>query len=354
MHNTKVNYIIGIGRSGTSLLVSLLGSQSNIRTIPENYFSVFFAYYFAQSTTFTIDHIRLINTFNEHFNRLQPYIGYSYVLDDELIENGFYGDYLSLCKKIYGSFHHSTINNVNATVIIDKNPSNTLFLDTLKSINPKGKYLLMMRDYRANILSRKESVHLLSPNVVYNAMRWNYFTKKAIRFQKKHKEKVLVVKYEDLVVRPADELQRILDFFELNLESNLASRDEESLSYTEYQNDEKLARNERIIKKYGDLAQPIFTSRINAWQERLSEKEIELCELYCSKAGSSFGYQPSRTKASLGKRIFVHLRYLPIYLKVRFTFFKDTVFYYLPIRFKVSRFVKYVNKVDQFRQKASV
>jgi hypothetical protein len=353
MHNTQVNYIIGIGRSGTSLLVSLLGSQPNIQTIPENYFSMFFAHYYAKKTTFSVQDVRLINSFNEKFNILQPYIGFSYLLEEKLLKNGFNGDYLSLCKLIYSSFHHNTMNRFDPAVIIDKNPSNTLFLKTLKTINREGKYILMMRDYRANMLSRKESIHLLSPNIVYNAIRWNYFTKKALRFQRKNQDNVLVVKYEDLVTNPSIELQRILIFFGLNESVDLANRTQESQIYKEFQNHAALASNDRIIKKYGDLAQPIFTSRLDVWKERLSKKEIALCELYCSKLGREFGYTPEFPKSSFFATIFYHLRYAPLYIKVRFTFLKDAVFYYLPIKFKVARFAQYVNRVDELRQKAS-
>jgi hypothetical protein len=353
MLKPQVNYIIGIGRSGTSLLVSLLGSQASIHTLPENYFSVFFAHYFKNKTSFSNQDVSLIHTFNQHFNLLQPYIGFSYKLDEKLLKNGFEGNYLELCKRIYRSFEHSTLNKSNPSIIVDKNPSNTLFLNTLKETNKQGKYILMVRDYRANMLSRKESIHLLSPNVVYNAIRWNYFTKKALRFQRKNQDSVLVVKYEDLVAQPSVELQRVLAFFGLHESNELGDRTVESQSYKEFQKHAGFAANERIAKKYGDLAQPIFTSRLDAWKEGLSEREIELCDLYCGKLGQTFGYTPVFENPSLVLKILTHLRYTPLYIKIRITFFKDAFFYYLPIQFKVNRFTQYVKKVNELRQHRS-
>ena len=47
---TKVHYVIGIGRSGTSLLMSLLGAHQNLHTPPENYFNTFFKNAFQKCT----------------------------------------------------------------------------------------------------------------------------------------------------------------------------------------------------------------------------------------------------------------------------------------------------------------
>jgi hypothetical protein len=117
--NLQTHYIIGIGRSGTSLLMSLLGAHPSIHGTPENYFSVFFAKKFKNKTRFSAHEIQLIHRFNIAFDKLQPYVAFQYTLNEEndLLKKGFKGNYNELCQQIYLSFEHATIKNTEAKII---------------------------------------------------------------------------------------------------------------------------------------------------------------------------------------------------------------------------------------------
>ena len=43
MESSKINYIIGIGRSGSTLLTTILNAHSSMKAIPEIPISIFFA-----------------------------------------------------------------------------------------------------------------------------------------------------------------------------------------------------------------------------------------------------------------------------------------------------------------------
>jgi hypothetical protein len=348
---TQVNYIIGIGRSGTSLLMSLLGSHPELHAPPENYFSVFFANAFANKTSFSPQEIQLIHRFNNAFGKLQPYVGFEYALPNEILKNGFKGTYLELCSEIYNSFQHAVLSRKEKPIIIDKNPVNTLFLEHLLAINPTAKYVLMIRDYRANILSRKESIHLLSPRVAFNAIRWNYFTKRALQWKKRFPEQVLVVRYEDLVHEPDGILQQVFDFFGVEPIFSEELRQLERSGYEYYKNDVAIEQSERARKKYEDLAQPIFTSRIDKWKTGLTKSEIEIAEAFCNEIGTIFDYRSQSNQKKIRNHL-LRLKYLPLHIKISLNFIKDTLFYYLPISYKVNRFEKYVAKIELKRKSA--
>ena len=348
---TQINYIIGIGRSGTSLLMSLLGSHPELHAPPENYFSVFFAHAFAKKNSFSPQDIQLIHRFNKAFSKLQPYVGFEYLLPKEIITNGFNGTYLELCNEIYSSFQHAVLPKKEKPIIIDKNPVNTLFLSELASINPSAKYVLMIRDYRANILSRKESIHLLSPRAAFNAIRWAYFTRKALRWKKKFPEQVIVVRYEDLVHESDAILQQVFDFFGVNPIFSEELRQLERRGYEHYKNDIAIEQSERARKKYEDLSQPIFTSRIDKWKTGLTETEIEISEAFCNEIGTIFDYTSQSNQKKI-KNYLIRLKHLPLNLKIRVNFIKDALFYYLPISYKVNRFEKYVANIELKRKKA--
>ncbi len=349
---SQINYIIGIGRSGTSLLMSLLGSHPEILTPPENYFSVFFAHSFSKKNHFSKEDIALIDRFNIAFGKLQPYVGFHYQLPESMSLNGFNGNYMELCKEIYSSFQHDSFQDKTPTLFIDKNPSNTLFLPGINKMNPNARYILMLRDYRGNILSRKESIHLLSPNIAFNAIRWSYFTQKALSWKKKYPKQVLLLRYEDLVENPENCLTEVFTFLGVNPFLSEELQRKERLAYESYKNGDSTGKSERAKKKYEDLAQPIFHHRVEKWRENLNQEEIRTAEAFCSVLGSEFGYIPTQ-RLSKTSSFLIRLKYLFLQIKLFFTFQKDHLFYYLPIQYKVSRFEQYVNQIDAKRKSNS-
>jgi hypothetical protein len=352
--SVQTHYIIGIGRSGTSLLMSLLGAHPNLHATPENYFSIFFSQAFQNKTVFSAQDIHLIHRFNLAFGKLQPYVAFNYVLneDSELLKNGFKGTYRELCNVIYLSFQHTTLQNEAVSAIIDKNPSNTLFIDRLLQINPQAKFILMVRDYRANMLSRKESIHLFTPDIAFNSFRWNYFTKKALQLKAKYPEKVLLVRYEDMVHETDASLSTIFTFLGVESINSENLRARERASYLDFEQDEKLKSSDRIQKKYGDLAKPIFTNRTDKWKESLSQAEIQVSESICGKTGAAVGYQTTQ-EISTFKLLSFKFKNIFKSLKVNLIFQKDYLFFYFPIEIKLKRFEKFVAKIDVKRSAVS-
>lgn len=347
MDIVEVNYIIGIGRSGTTLLTSILGAHPAINTVPENYFVTFFYNSFKNKTCFKTSDLMLIHEFNLLFNRLQPYIGYDYTLtkEDDFLQQSFIGSYHELCKHFYNFFKHKTNNSVNAPIIIDKNPSNTLYCEKLLKLNPNAKFIFITRDYRANILSRIESIHIRPPSVVYNAIRWNYFTNKALKFEKQHQNQVLRIKYEELVSHPEHTLDRIFSFLRIEKysKSHLQMSEEQAIV-----DDLTNHYSERLNKKYGDLIKPINTNRLDSWKKNLAYEQLILSDYICNGFGEKLGYKPQSNIAVLKKiSLFIktiHLRYILLIEQI-----KDETTFYLPIKFKVDRFKKHIERIERVR-----
>jgi hypothetical protein len=344
---SQVHYIIGIGRSGTSLLMSILGSHREILTPPENYFNVFFYHAYAKKTYFSPHDIQLIQRFNEAFHRLQPPVGFEYDIPHTLLERGFEGTYSALCENIYSCYRQVAFPNKKHNYIIDKNPSNTLFLKSIQKLQPEAKYILMVRDYRANILSRKESVHLLPPSVMFNAVRWSLFTKLALRFKDKYPDRVQILRYEDLINAPEEQLDSVFQFLSIKPETSEDLKEQERSAYLKYKSDSQTSHSARAQKKYEDLAKPIFKDRVEKWKESLTSAEIELADFICHREASACGYLPETIHQKIP--LFIKFILLTSRFKVLFSYLKDQLTYYLPISFKVKRFERFVNKVRHNR-----
>ena len=347
MNIIEVNYIIGIGRSGTTLLTSILGAHPEINTIPENYFVTFFYNSFKNKTYFKPSELILIHEFNLLFNKLQLYIGFDYTLtkEDDFLHQPFIGSYHELCKRFYKFFKHKTNHSVNAPIIIDKNPSNTLYCEKLLELNPNAKFIFITRDYRANILSRIESIHIRPPSVAYNAIRWNYFISKALRFEKQHENQVLKIKYEELVSHTENTLDRIFSFLKIEQysTSNLQMNEEQAII-----SDLVTHSSERLNKKYSDLTKPINKNRLDSWKTNLAYEQLILSDYICNRFGEKLGYKPQTNITAL-KKISLFIKTIHIRGRLLIEQLKDKTTFYLPIKFKVNRFRKYVKQIEKVR-----
>ena len=79
------HHIIGIGRSGTTLLQSLLNAHPDIWAGPEDYFIPFFYHAWKNKTEFTPQDLQRLDAFHKAFGSLQPYVGFTYDSDALLL-----------------------------------------------------------------------------------------------------------------------------------------------------------------------------------------------------------------------------------------------------------------------------
>lgn len=343
------HYIIGIGRSGTTLLQSLLNTHSEVWAGPENYFITFFFNAWKSKTKFSEEDLKLLHRFNIAFEKLQPIVGftYSFQLPKELPTS-----FEELIIYNYSNFKNDLYPQKKAHVFINKNPIHSLFLNELNQLNSDSKYIWILRDYRANIYSRIKSLHLFSPNVYLNSVRWQFFYRKIYAFQQKYPEKIKIIRYEDLVDNSEQILSEVLGFLKISREHALVSIHEVYQTLYSETIQTKFQHAERMQKRFGDLSEPISNKHVDKWKKGLTEDQIRIAEFICGSAGKNHGYSntfPISTK-------FINKFFIPklwYQLKLGFSLFKDKIFAHLPIRFKVRYFENWVNKVD-FKRKSNV
>jgi len=344
------HHIIGIGRSGTTLLQSLLNAHPDIWAGPEDYFIPFFYRQWKNKTTFTATDLKYMEAFHKAFEKLQPYVGFTF--DTAAFLQSKPEDFNGIIKNTYDSFVDELNPEKKATLYVNKNPLHSLYLNELEELNPESKFIWMMRDYRANVFSRIQSVHLKSSNVYFNAVRWVYFYKKINHFQDINPNKVMILRYEDLVESPEKHSEKVLAFLNADIHQDLPSL---LLPYQKKYKTE-VASNyqgiERMEKRFGDLAQPIHTDTIDKWKNGLSEHQIRIAEVICGKLGSEQGYQAT-TQCNRFQWVSIQIVAFFANLFVISLLKKDALFNSLPLSFKVTYFVKWVAKIDKKRKKNS-
>ncbi len=197
LNSNKKNYIfiVGLPRSGTSLVEQILSSHSEI--------------YGAGELSHLGDAIKkelyinnkLINNFKERFNDLE-------------------------CHKKIGNLFNQNIESFSFDEknMTDKNPLNFLWIGFIKIIFPKSKVIHIHRNPRDNYFS-------LFKNTFDGNMNWCYDKSDLLNYCLNYRDLmnfwnelfpdfILNVKYEDLISNTETEIRKMLSYCEVNWEKN--------------------------------------------------------------------------------------------------------------------------------------
>lgn len=334
---SHLNYIIGIGRSGSTLLTTMLNANSQIKAIPEIPITIFFSSHYK--------HIKGRN--NSLENKAKLYLSiYQKLRPEKLVnlnaenidfENCQYSSYHGFISKIFENFTIAGKSGYTK-LTIDKNPYYTFHYKRLKRLSPNPKFIILTRDFRANILSRKSKALNKPANVAFNAFRWRIFHKKLNKFQ--DNRDCLITRYEDLVTGQESELRRICTFLNVDYESDtIESRIVENVSDTIEDKKTKHFADEH----FQGLTQPVYQNRLEAWKTELTKSEIELSELICGTTGLKYGYEVK--KQSKSNYPILVCKYFRWYLKAIFSIYKEYPIYYIPVWVKLKR-LKQVMRIN--------
>jgi hypothetical protein len=246
-------------------------------------------------------------------------------------------DYEELSKIIYSEFRVAGYDKSDAKILVDKNPAFTLVSQHIADYLPEAKFIWLVRDYRANVLSRKQNAYLKSPAVPYNATRWKVFNNIAWKFYNRNRERVLLLRYEDMVSDNEASIKRVYDFLgvdgrEATTGENTAAVDTSTMTV-----DDK--HKKYFAKKYADLAKPVNTSRTNAWQTELSNEEIRICDAICARSASVVGYKEYEA-VTIQKRITVLLRHIGIIVYSWADIKKDQLLFFVPASVKMKQLIR--------------
>ncbi|MBK6985221.1 MAG: sulfotransferase [Bacteroidetes bacterium] len=315
----ELHFIVGIGRSGSTLLTTLLNQTESCISVPEiHHFIKFYHKY----KSIAIVSKQVIDDYKSYIDLFFKYKNNALVgpVNYTLIDSLKIGDkitYSQLTKLVYLGLYGEKGNTDKISVLVDKNPYYTLQLKKLLLVFPEAKYIALVRDYRGFLLSNLQSkkIGTAKKSIFYYALAWNLFIKELLYYHRIYNNKVKIVKYEDLISHKETIVKEIFDF--LNVPFSLSvfdfhktMQDRLSLIQTSDKN------YERMLNKISNLSKPINETRMFDWQKQLTSEQIMACDILCSTHGSKLGY----TKASYYTKIdifLVHLKSITSFIKVK-------------------------------------
>lgn len=324
----KFNFIVGIGRSGTTLLMSMLNAHPQVQATPEINFFNFFVKQWSSRTRFGRSEIGLIREFVMRYQH-HNFSGFSF--DFDAFEKQHHEGFADLYRNFYRNFLYGG-QQKHAAFFFDKNPINTFYLADIIRLMPEARFVFLVRDPRASYLSRRQKKGKHPQGMRAIAYRWLLYNQEVMRVMEKYPEKFLLLRYEDLVASPEAELKRMAAFFGFPYDEQML-RFHENVSANSFRKVAESSTDERKQVKYLDLSRPVTTERSQAWRHELTATEIAEIDAITGTVAERLGYQT----VGQGKPVAWRFQLFRAKLRARWAVLSDQLKTALPLRIKLSR-----------------
>jgi hypothetical protein len=268
-------FIGGCERSGTTMLGAMLGSHSQCVCVPE---SQFIDDLLAQSDPdrATVEPRTILAQIDAH---PRYRLLWRLPLEPASIDPAEVGSTYPQVLEWLVRAHARTTGTLSPQVWVDHTPTNFRRTRTLLGMFPEARFIHLVRDGRAVAAS------LLpldwGPNNVLDAAGF-WMARCALGLAAELNlgaGRVLRVRYEDVLAQPEASLRRIAGFAGLEYEPGMESpRGARPTRYHE--------RQHRLVGQTPD------TSRIHAWQQAFSRRDLEMFEAEAGEFLDALGYQP--------------------------------------------------------------
>jgi len=279
MLKEKPIFILGVHRSGTTMLMMMLGNHPRI-AVPEVlwYYQRFRPYTYTYGDLSKEENFRtlaeeMVSGFNLSSFGMKVNPG---IIVDEIIpevrEQSFAGIYCALLDR----FAREAGNKPRWG---EKSPNNVFFIKQIKEDFPNAQFVYLTRDGRDNCAQTLQSP--FGPtNIFCTAEQWKMFQNAAKPWRDKlSSSEWLDIKYETLVREPETTLNTICDFL---------GEDYHPAMLEFYKSD--IARRRAQSKAHQPIGEPVTDKYIGIYKEFLSLREQRIFAAVAGKEQEEAGY----------------------------------------------------------------
>ncbi len=273
----RMLFIVGRGRSGTTLLQTILNTHPKISVAEEGQFMMLLKGRYSKGSW----NKERIKAFYDDLwleRRLENWSLNKEQLIELLLSFGNEASYSDLCATVYAN-NAMTQEKDDDAWLGDKNPHYALFLNDIMEVFPDAKFIHIVRDYRDTVLSY-QNVDFDPDWTTPLAQRWVIYNNEVLKYRNKHPDKFIELKFEDLLTLPFERLTAICNFLGIEFY-------EEMLEFYKGKDREYWNRNWQQM-----LSKPLDSSRIYTWRKKMKEEDIKICDVICGEMATQFGYEP--------------------------------------------------------------
>lgn len=270
-------FIIGSGRSGNTLLRSILSGNPEAVIPPESYRLPFAIKKF--HIVNNRDWNTIISEILEEFENCKEFYTWDIDISDVYKRLESISDSKKTLSNIFDELFltYAEKHSPKSKIWGDKTPLNTLYLDWLGPVFPQSKFIHIIRDGRdvASSYLKMERYNTL----LEAANRWINSIELAQSFGYKIKKNYMEIRYEDLVTSTESEIKRVCDFLNIKYDSAM-------LDHTNHV--EKLGDVDK--PHHSNLSKPISSESIGKWKSNLSKSDQESITKLLHKHLKRLGY----------------------------------------------------------------
>jgi len=309
-------FIVGRGRSGSTLLRSLFDAHPQVMIPLESRFVQFLYYKYPPSIKWTPDTVsRAIHDLEHGFE--PPNIHRDH-LEKEIQSHSSDLTFERVCKLIYLNTQ-TEFPKEEIRAIGDKNPRYTFFIPQLLKLFPRAKFIHLVRDYRDNIVSIQRAGKLIkeSGNTYYSMGRWSLYNRFVVKYQKRYPDRFCRVQFEELIRDPESVMKNLCAFLELDYTPEVLNYQEGMGNYF---------KEKSFSALHQSLQTPFDLSKIGEWERELPAHKAIRCEVLGDRFPEKIGYPP-KFSVHLLRRVVILLFFYPLILFGQFRFFLKILFY---------------------------
>lgn len=283
----KTIFLTGVGRSGTTLLQSMLNAHPEICFAPETHFV---KNYLVPSLTgkvkFNNENLAHKLALDKDIARLD--MDWKALLDQTTITCS--GCVINFFKALFSAY----IAKFNKPHFGDKDPMNAPFIPHINKAFPNAYLIHIIRDPRDVILSRMKSDWGKYTPFFKHVSEYQSHIKKALDDGMKcFGDRYIEVFYEKLLDDPEGELQRICSVLGVNYSSDMMQYHEKS--------DDLVFGDEKAWKE--NVFKPVMKGNTQKWKKELSPTQVAKIEGGIEQLMLELGYELSTSKMWFQKNI---------------------------------------------------
>ena len=271
-------FIVGVHRSGTTLLRFMLSSHSDIYIPTE---SDFIPYFYRKIRNRDFNRVLVQYLLDITFDK------YRFVNDwqgDKPATNEFYSnmtskDLAGFLDRLYALYAEQN----DATRWGDKTPIYTSYIDTIHRIFPDAQFIHIIRDpYDACIsLLEKYQQREFHVDIYFAARNWVRRIQKAQLDGRVLGDKYyLEIRYEDLTQSPEKELRKVCEFLNEDFQPAM-------LAHSDLAN-QKISHESYF---FGNVIHPVSASSVGRGRRELASRDKQVIGLIAGPLMQSFGYE---------------------------------------------------------------
>ena len=281
-------FIVGVGRSGTSLLQSMLDAHPKITFLPETHF--YRNYVSAKKKRATLEQAGVEN-FVELLEADQDFKRVN-IEPKKLLENYLSAKEEFNLEEVYRTMLEQYLENYPETHLVgDKDPRNIDYLESLYQSFSDAKILHIVRDPRDVLSSRMKAAWSKHRPVWQHVLLYETQLKRGRKMGKKlFGANYHEFRYEDLITYPEITLQKIAAHIELEYDENMLQFSKSA---------ERLVDKREMSWKKETLG-PLLKTNKDKWKESLKPWQINMAEQVCTTAFKDFDYEYSKAHNQYG------------------------------------------------------